>query len=171
MSERTPPVWRPQGPVTVDKLSGNQFRILSSPLPVHRAHVIRTMLPVPGWHVLVDTADVKVRSFRRTELHLALKHAAGTVTALMRVDWKKKFTSSQRYIMGRNMCPAKVPCRTVGCPREAETNGIHYHLCMSVPDGGHTIWCTEHTHSMQAHRRPGDAFRSLDESPRGGGSP
>lgn len=163
------PVWSVAGPVTVLRHGDSLFRVYSSPLPIHDASVQRVSV-TPGWLVITESADMPLRRFGRTELHLALQHAGSIVSALARVDLKRKFTASQRYVMGRNACPAKMPCLAVGCPRAAEVpTKMHYHLCMGAPESGVTVWCERHVESRQSFARPGDAFWSLHEG--GGDAP
>lgn len=154
------------GPVRVVRKSDSVFYVYSSPQPIHEALVSRSRA---GWVVVVVTARVKVRHFDTVDA--ALWHAGSHVAALARVDLRQKFTGYQRFLMGRNQCPALIPCRDEGCSIRAAGGAAHPHFCKAAPAGGGTIWCEEHAFSSAALMRPGDAFRSLDESPGGGGSP
>lgn len=142
--------------------NGRQFHVVSTPHPLHRAVVLRSLLGGPHWAVIVDTADVKVRRFPARELKDALRHAGTIVGALYRVDMRSRFSGPQRFVMGRNLCPAKVPCPSgPSCDRRVNQGASHHHLCKRAPDSPITVWCTEHTDWPEM---PGDAFVSLSDT-------
>ena len=156
-----PPVGYMTGPsFRVDRV-GTSFRVISTPHPVHWAWVCRTHLP-KGWVVTIESARVQTRTFDKGHLPEALSHAGAIIGALYRVDMRSRFTGPQRFAMGRNLCPAKVPCPDgAGCARRADPAANHYHLCQAAPDNAHTIYCG--THTIGGPEMPGDVFWSQHE--------
>lgn len=151
---------RNTGPSVRVRRDGTRFYVISTPHPVHWAKVHR--MPVGGWVVSVQTADVTLKRYPSGELNKALQHAARLVGGLYRVDMRARFTGPQRFVMGRNLCPERIACPDPStCDRMVNQGDRHYHLCKKAPDTGDTIWCPEHTDYPAV---PGDAFRSLDES-------
>lgn len=141
--------------------NGRQFQVISTPHPVHRALVVWSLLG-GHWVVVVDTANVKMRRFPARDLKHALRHAGAIVGALYRVDMRSRFSGPQRFVMGRNLCPARVPCPNgPDCDRRVNQGASHYHLCKRAPDSPLTVWCTDHTDWPEM---PGDSFASLADA-------
>lgn len=148
--------------VRVDRV-GKSFCVVSTPYPIHYAWVTQKL--AGGWAVVMETADLPVRSFGKKELPQALRYAGRMVGQLYRQDYRRKFTGPQRFIMGRNLCPARIPCpQGETCPRREEPATLHNHLCKRVPDGPRTVWCRDHT----SPEMPGDAFGSIADPETGG---
>ena len=143
----------------VDRI-GAHYRVVTSPYPLHKATVIAPGTLYPGWTVVIESAQVRNRSFARENLALALQHAGRIVGALYRVDMRSRFTGAERFVMGRNQCPRRVPCPDLSTCARRNVPG-HFHLCKRAPDSPVSVWCTEHTDVPEV---PGSVFRALDDT-------
>lgn len=152
--------------VRIDRV-GKSFCVVSTPYPIHYAWVTQKL--AGGWAVVMETADIRAQSFGKKELAQALRYAGRMVGQLYRQDYRRKFTGPQRFVMGRNLCPARIPCPGRSDPTRAVCDNQtdspeHYHLCKRVPQGPRTIWCAEHT----TPELPGEAFGSIADPGTGG---
>lgn len=135
------------------------FYVVSSPQLIHVARIDAHMVG-PRYSVTVLTAEVTTRRF--DNIGAAVRHAGTIVGALYRVDMRSKFTGPQRYAMGRNLCPARIPCPDGGECLRAPGEVTHYHLCLRAPAAGPvSVWCVDHAPTTEL---PGDAFRALGDT-------
>lgn len=114
--------------------------VLSSPHPVHRGTVSRSL---GRWVALSDTVTGSpMRTFHRAQVTQALEWLGGIIGAAYRADMRSRFTPPQRLAMGRNLCPAYVDCAE---PAECSvTRPDHRHLCYVPPESPVTVYCPDH---------------------------
>lgn len=121
------------------KLSTTDYRVVSVPYPIHRAEV--RQISATQWSV--DIVTVLRKQEVTPTLRTALRTAGVLVTAAYRVDWRRKYTSLQRFAIGALRCPEKLK-NTIPIRADASLSTMaQTTLCFNILFPG-SIWCPEH---------------------------
>lgn len=116
--------------------------ILSSPHPIHYGTVAYSAVLAR----LIAAGDTlpgtPIETFNPRDVTKAIHWLGERIGRQYRADMRSRFTGPQRLAMGRNLCPAHVPCRLPdACPVERTD---HSHLCRGVPESPVSVYCTRH---------------------------